>query len=202
MDISVIVTNFNYDRYLARCLRSLVAQSLSSSNYEIVLVDDASTDNSLEVASTFKEQIKIFRLTHNQGLASAANEGFRNSQGRLIVRVDADDYVHPEFLKVLVTSNELLGDQYDAFSLDYENVDEDGNVLNIRSSNEFPIGCAIAFKNEALQALGAYKDGLRIFEEKELMKRFIASEMKLHNISLPLYRYVQHSSSLTRRTFK
>jgi glycosyltransferase involved in cell wall biosynthesis len=104
MDISVIVTNFNYDRYLARCLRSLVAQSLSSSNYEIVLVDDASTDNSLEVASTFKEQIKIFRLTHNQGLASAANEGFRNSQGRLIVRVDADDYVHPEFLKVLVTN--------------------------------------------------------------------------------------------------
>jgi len=202
MDISVIVTNYNYDRYLARCLRSLITQSLSSSNYEIVLVDDASTDNSLEVASTFKERIKIFRLPHNQGLASAANEGFRNSRGRLIVRVDADDYVHPEFLKVLVTSNELLGDQYDAFSLDYENVDEDGNVLNISSSKEFPIGCAIAFKNEALQALGAYKDGLRIFEERELMKRFIASEMRLHNISLPLYRYVQHSSSLTRRTFK
>jgi glycosyltransferase involved in cell wall biosynthesis len=202
MEISVIVTNYNYERYLARCLRSLVAQSLPSSNYEIVLVDDASTDNSIEIASTFKERIKIVRQTHNQGLASAANEGFRSSQGRLIVRVDSDDYVHPEFLRVLVISNELLGDQFDAFSLDYENVDEDGIVKSVMSATEHPIGCAIAFKNEALQALGAYKDGLRVFEEKELMKRFIESGMKLHNIALPLYRYVQHSSSLTRSTFK
>jgi glycosyltransferase involved in cell wall biosynthesis len=141
-------------------------------------------------------------LKENQGLASAANAGYRNSQGRLIVRVDSDDYVHPDFLRVLVLANELLGDKYDAFSLDYENVDEIGRVLGVQSAIEFPIGCAIAFKNETLQNLGAYKDGLRIFEEKELMKRFIESEMKMHNISLPLYRYVQHSSSLTRRTFK
>ncbi len=202
MDISVIVTNYNYDKYLARCIRSLLAQSHPVANYEIILVDDASTDNSIEVASTFKDRIKLVQLTKNQGLASAANAGFRNSQGRLIVRVDSDDYVHPDFLRVLVTGNELLGNKFDAFSLDYENVDEAGNVLGVNSAIEHPIGCAIAFKNETLQDLGAYKEGLRIFEEKELMKRFNENEMKMHNISLPLYRYVQHSSSLTRRTFK
>jgi hypothetical protein len=202
MDISVIVTNYNYDKYLARCIRSLLAQSHPITDYEIVLVDDASTDNSLEVASTFKNRINVVELEKNQGLASAANTGFRNSQGRLIVRVDSDDYVHPDFLHVLVVANELLGDKYDAFSLDYENVDEEGKVLSMQSAVEFPIGCAIAFKNETLQNLGAYKEGLRIFEEKELMKRFVENDMKMHNISLPLYRYVQHSSSLTRRTFK
>ncbi len=202
MDISVIVTNYNYDKYLARCIRSLLGQSHPASNYEIVLVDDASTDSSIDVASTFKERIKIVQLVENQGLASAANAGFRNSQGRLIVRVDSDDYVHPDFLRVLVIANELLGDNFDAFSLDYENIDEQGNVLSVNSAIEHPIGCAVAFKNEALQDLGAYKEGLRIFEEKELMKRFKVSEMKMHNISLPLYRYVQHSSSLSRRTFK
>jgi glycosyltransferase involved in cell wall biosynthesis len=202
VDISVIVTNYNYDKYLARCIRSLLAQSHPVANYEIILVDDASTDNSIEVASTFKDRIKLVQLTKNQGLASAANAGFRNSQGRLIVRVDSDDYVHPDFLRVLVTGNELLGNKFDAFSLDYENVDEAGNVLGVNSAIEHPIGCAIAFKNETLQDLGAYKEGLRIFEEKELMKRFNENEMKMHNISLPLYRYVQHSSSLTRRTFK
>ncbi len=202
MDISVIVTNYNYDKYLARCIRSLLAQSHPVANYEIILVDDASTDNSIEVASTFKDRIKLVQLTKNQGLASAANAGFRNSQGRLIVRDDSDDYVHPDFLRVLVTGNELLGNKFDAFSLDYENVDEAGNVLGVNSAIEHPIGCAIAFKNETLQDLGAYKEGLRIFEEKELMKRFNENEMKMHNISLPLYRYVQHSSSLTRRTFK
>jgi hypothetical protein len=202
VDISVIVTNYNYDKYLARCIRSLLGQSHPASNYEIVLVDDASTDSSIDVASTFKERIKIVQLVENQGLASAANAGFRNSQGRLIVRVDSDDYVHPDFLRVLVIANELLGDNFDAFSLDYENIDEQGNVLSVNSAIEHPIGCAVAFKNEALQDLGAYKEGLRIFEEKELMKRFKVSEMKMHNISLPLYRYVQHSSSLSRRTFK
>lgn len=202
MDISVIVTNYNYDKYLARCLRSLLAQSHPITDYEIVLVDDASTDNSLDVASAFKTRIKVIELKENQGLASAANAGFRNCQGRLIVRVDSDDYVHPDFLHVLVAANELLGDRYDAFSLDYENVDEDGNVLGVQSATEFPIGCAIAFKNETLQQLGAYKEGLRIFEEKELMRRFTNNDMKMHNISLPLYRYVQHSNSLTRRTFK
>ena len=53
MEISVIVTNYNYEKYIARCIRSLLNQSLDHSMYEIVVVDDASTDNSKDIIESF-----------------------------------------------------------------------------------------------------------------------------------------------------
>jgi glycosyltransferase involved in cell wall biosynthesis len=198
MEISVIVTNYNYEAYIGRCLRSLVSQSISKRDYEIICVDDSSTDSSQTIISTFGEEVNAIFLKENVGLASAANIGLRAAKGRLIVRVDSDDYVHPDFLRVLLLSNELFGADFEAFALDYTEVDEFGNHQKHVSSNDFPIACAIAFKMEALRLIGAYKEGLRIFEERELMKRFQSSGLRLCNINLPLYRYVQHGESLSR----
>ena len=55
MDISVIVTNFNYGKLIRRCLRSLLNQHISHDNYEIIVVDDASTDESMQALKSFKE---------------------------------------------------------------------------------------------------------------------------------------------------
>jgi glycosyltransferase involved in cell wall biosynthesis len=198
MEISVIVTNYNYEAYIGRCLRSLISQSIDKKNYEIICVDDGSTDNSHRIISTFENEVRPVMLKENVGLASAANAGLRVATGRLIVRVDSDDYVHPDFLRVLLLSNELFGADYDAFALDYTEVDEFGNHTRNMSSKEYPIACAIAFKMEALRVIGAYKEGLRIFEEKEFMERFVKSGLKLCHINIPLYRYVQHNKSLSR----
>ena len=202
MEISVIVTNYNYANYIGRCLRSLLSQTINHSLFEIICVDDASTDDSKEIISTFTNEIKMVFLEKNVGLASAVNIGLKSAVGRLIVRVDADDFVHPEFLRILVLSNELLGSDYDAFALDYIEVDEKGKTLKVSNASEAPIACAIAFKMEALMAIGAYKEGLRIFEERELLERFNQKGFKMKNVHLPLYRYVKHSSSLTTGVFK
>ena len=63
MDISVIVTNYNYGKLIRRCIRSLLNQNLSYKNYEIIIIDDARTDNSLQALKSFSsyENIKIIK---------------------------------------------------------------------------------------------------------------------------------------------
>jgi glycosyltransferase involved in cell wall biosynthesis len=199
VEISVIVTNHNYEKYLGRCIRSVLNQTLQKTQYEIILVDDASMDDSVEIAKGFGTSINLIELRENVGLASTSNVGLAHSSGRLIVRVDSDDFVHPSFLETFVLANNLLGLEFDAFSCDYFEIDS--NEQNIRrvDSRVEPIACAVAFKQETLLALGAYRDGMRLWEDRELMRRFNLNKKRLHHVALPLYRYLKHDESLTAK---
>ena len=97
-DASVVVVNFNGEGVLARCLDHLVAQDHPS--FEIVLVDDGSTDGSLEVASRYlaSGKLTIVRSPSNRGCAAARNLGLCHAQGRIIAFVDADGYAAPQWL--------------------------------------------------------------------------------------------------------
>jgi glycosyltransferase involved in cell wall biosynthesis len=197
--ISIVVTNHNYGHYLARCIRSLLDQTLERKLYEIIVVDDGSTDDSLQVLEVFESEVLSIKLEKNMGLAFAANSGIKKCRSRYICRVDADDYVHPRFLENLLLGFELVGQDFDAISCDYFLVDEEGFNLNYGSQKVSPIACGVAFKSDAFETLGFYNSNLRIHEEVDFMKRFFDAGLRIHNISLPLYRYVQHDGSLTRR---
>lgn len=200
MQISVVITNYNYGKYLGRCIRSCLNQSIDHSEFEIVVVDDASTDDSREILATFSDRIRLIFLSENSGLAFASNIGIKSSLGRYIVRVDADDYVHSDFLRTLLNGFEFFGREVEAIALDYLNVTDAGELLSYGNSEEFPIACAIAFKIDVLERLGFYNEVLRLNEEIDLRARFLKEGFKLRNINLPLYRYVNHNLSLTRRT--
>ena len=197
--ISVVVTNHNYAPFLARCIRSLVEQTLPASEYEIILVDDASTDNSLEIYNIFQDRVRVKALKENVGLASAANHGLRIARGRYCVRVDSDDYVHPDFLKCLTLFMTLKSEEFDAVSVDYVKIDKAGKHLESVNAANHPIACGIAFKFEAMNEIGLYKNGLRINEDLELRKRFDESGLRMGHLPLPLYRYTQHGNSLTNK---
>jgi len=198
IEISVVVTNYNYGRYLGRCLRSLLSQDTENSKYEIILVDDGSTDDSREVAEIFSENIQIIKNEVNLGLATTANIGLSKARGRYVVRVDSDDYVHKSFLNQIMIGFELMGSEFQAIAVDYYKVDEIGKILSYGNSNVEPIACGIGFKIDALESIGFYNSKLRINEEIDLRKRFIAEGFEILRIPLPLYRYVQHSKSLTK----
>jgi len=200
--ISVVVTNHNYGKFLGRCIRSLLNQTLKSEDFEIIVVDDASSDDSLNILNLFGSQIKVVSLKQNMGLAFSSNAGIGQCISRYIVRVDADDYVHPKFLETLLLAFELMGGSYEAVSCDYSKVDLAGNHISYESQTNTPIACAVAFKMEALETLGFYNSELRINEEVDLLNRFRAEGMKSFNVSLPLYRYVQHDDSLTKKVIK
>lgn len=202
VEISVLITNYSYGRFLGRCLRSLLNQSLAREKYEIVVVDDASNDNSRTIYEVFQDDIKLFYNNVNLGLPKSLNVGLRHCKGRFIVRVDADDYVHSDFLKILYVGFELSSGNYEAVSCDYFKVDEFGNNYKHLQFKKHPIACGVMFKSEVFEQLGLYNTNLEVGEDIDLMTRFKNAGYKTLNINLPLYRYVQHGPSLSSKLFK
>ena len=100
--ISVIVPIYNVEKYLYKCLSSIKNQIIDS-EFEVLLIDDGSTDSSSIIAKSFVEIDKRFKYykKKNGGLSSARNYGVNLSSGEYICFVDSDDYIHPLFLNLL-----------------------------------------------------------------------------------------------------
>ena len=99
--ISVIVPFYNEEKYLNRCLDSIINQTYK--DLEIILIDDGSNDGSFDIASKYEskdKRIKIFRQ-NNQGLSSARNKGLDNCNGEYILFVDANDEILPTMIEEL-----------------------------------------------------------------------------------------------------
>lgn len=99
--ISVVVPVYNMEKYLERCMKSLLVQTYS--NYEIILVNDGSTDSSGELCKRYKEEQQnvIVLEKQNGGLSDARNQGVKIAKGQYICFVDSDDYVSEDMLEKL-----------------------------------------------------------------------------------------------------
>ena len=115
-DISIIITNYNYGRYLDRCIRSCLKQR--NVNCQIVVVDDCSTDNTEEVILPFKNKITFLKTEKNLGVAAASNLGIDYAMGRFIIRVDADDFIHEDTCYFLIRYLQMNRDAF-CVSCDY-----------------------------------------------------------------------------------
>lgn len=99
--ISVIIPIYNVEKYLSECISSVLEQTYK--NLEIILIDDGSTDNSLDVCKSFAEKDKRIRVIHqqNQGIAQVRNLGVAQAKGELLFWVDSDDYICNEMIERL-----------------------------------------------------------------------------------------------------
>ncbi len=194
--VSVIITTFNYAQYIERCIRSVMDQSLENEAYEIIVVNDCSTDNTLEVLENYVNDVRIFNLEKNVGLAGARNFGIKKARGQFIVFLDADDYMHRDLVrtqKLFLEENNSL----DAVSVDYYIVDERGKHLEHISTENQPIACGIMFRKDFLYNIGLYDESFRAREEEDLRIRW-KEKYNIYNIILPLYRYRMHDNNLTK----
>ena len=99
--ISVIVPLYNYRKYIGYCIQSILNQTYK--NFELIIVDDCSTDNSYKVAKKFEKKdnrVKVIKLDKNYGYSKAKNEGIIVTQGEYIVTLDADDMMTKNSLEV------------------------------------------------------------------------------------------------------
>ena len=193
--VSVIVPTYNREKFIGRCLRSLLSQSIGINNFEIILVDDGSTDATRKIYESFSDEIKIIKHKKNLGLPSALNTGIKKAKGRYIVRVDSDDYVNSEFLQILflfISENP----EYDAVACDYLIVDDQEQTVKRADCLKLPIGCGIMFKTHNLIKIGLYNEKFLLHEEKELRARF-EKKYSINRVALPLYRYRKHASNMT-----
>ena len=104
MKISVVVTVYNDQTYLAQCVQSLLDQTYE--DYEIILIDDGSTDDSGAYCDQYAKTHAQVRVIHsqNQGVGAARNLGVKNAAGELITFVDADDFVGRDYLSQLASA--------------------------------------------------------------------------------------------------
>ena len=98
LNLSVVVPTYNQADLLRESLRALVDQTLSKDPYEIIVVDDGSTDHTAAVLREFGPPVKVMRFPANRGRSAARNAGIREARAPLIVLVDSDILVRPDFL--------------------------------------------------------------------------------------------------------
>lgn len=101
MKISVIIPAYNSSKYIKRVVTSVLLQTYE--NFELVIVDDCSTDNTVELVESFADKrIKIVKHQHNTGAGVARQSGLKEATGEFIMFIDSDDYVKDDFLEQCV----------------------------------------------------------------------------------------------------
>jgi glycosyltransferase involved in cell wall biosynthesis len=194
-DVAVVMAAHNEEKYIERALRSCLSQSAAPGSYELVLVDDGSTDATRRIAEGF-EGIHLLANEVQLGLPASLNRGLKAAHARYVVRVDADDYVHHDFVRTLSLFLEL-NPYMDAVACDYFTVDEHEAHIEHVNCLERPIGCGIMFRKERVIELGLYDESFLMAEDLDLRLRF-ERRWRMHRVELPLYRYRLHRENMTR----
>jgi glycosyltransferase involved in cell wall biosynthesis len=134
--ISFVVPCYNYGRYLPDCLRGIFNQE-EHQDFEIIAVDDASTDNTREALRLFADpRIRVILHEKNQGHIATVNRGLKEARGKYVVRVDPDDRHRPCFLKETLPKLEKYPEVGLVFG-DAALIDEHGKTTQERSGSAF-----------------------------------------------------------------
>lgn len=132
MKLSFIIPFYNGKKYIKECVNSLYLQDIPTSEYEVIIVDDCSTDNeSLLLLSAFEAQYPNLRIIHNEQnsrCGESRNHGVREAKGEYIWFIDQDDYIAPNCLSSLLKYCET--GQLDMLTFDYRNVSDDLSLNN------------------------------------------------------------------------
>ncbi len=126
--VSIIMPNYNGAEYLEKTIKSVLAQTYT--NWELLFVDDCSTDNSLEIVKAFQdERIHILKNKNNSGAALSRNYALREAKGKWIAFLDSDDLWVPEKLEKQIAF--MLNNSYNFSFTDYTVVDKEDNILTL-----------------------------------------------------------------------
>lgn len=130
---SVIIPVYNVEKYIEKCIDSILNQSYK--DYEIIIINDGSTDGSENILKKYNNNKKITIITQeNQGLSAARNAGIKKAKGDYIVLVDSDDYIEELLLEKL---NENINDNIDIIRYQTRTVDDNYNIIKEYNEEEF-----------------------------------------------------------------
>lgn len=205
--ISVVIPCYNYGRYITEALDSVFA-SVTDYPFEVIVVNDASTDHSKEVIEAYPRPIRKFHLATNGGVANARNVGIAAATGTFIVCLDADDKISPEFLQTCATALERdprLGVVYTKLTIFNDLGETNANPWpeeydaqrQLSKQNRIPSCCM--FRQEAWDRVGGYRGRYTPAEDAEFWSRIalIGYDAKLVS-SQGMFWYRVHEGSLSR----
>jgi len=195
IDISVIIRTYNSANMVAKAIESALNQSLERIRYEIIVVDDGSSDATLRIVKEYGSKIRLIENSH-VGPAKASNRGILESQGRYVILLDSDDEL---FFGTLQT---MLGGFQKDSAADFvysDYIEIKGNEENIVSTKENifnTLACGILFKKSLFDEVGGYDANL-VFGEYDLLLRLLNKQKIGKHLPTTLYRYYRTEGSLT-----
>ena len=198
MKVSIVIPCYNAEPFLERAIRSALEQRFPAGEFEVIVVDDGSTDHTPDIAQMYEDRIIFVRHGENRGLPAARNTGIKKARGRYVLHLDSDDYLHNDLVYV-EHLHLALNSHWGAVSCDYYLVDAQERHLRRESGVENPIACGIMFKKEALIQIGLYDEAMKMWEDEDLRLRF-EEHFHIGHVELPLYRYTKHAHNMTNNT--
>lgn len=204
--VSVIVPVYNVEKYLERCLKTLVNQTLK--DIEIIIVNDGSTDNSPKIAKEYqkKNENKIVYLEkENGGLSDARNYGMPYATGDYIAFLDSDDYVEINLYEKLY--NKAIQTNADMVECDFyweysDKKRKDDTNANYKNESDMYANARVVawnklYKREIIINSGIeFPKGLR-YEDLEFFYKILPKLNKIEYIREPLIHYIQRDNSIT-----
>lgn len=209
--ISVIITTYNRADLLPRAIDSVLNQTYK--DFELIIVDDGSTDNTREIVENFKQKDSrmVYIYQENQGLPSALNKGLSVVRGEFIAFLDSDDEWLPLKLEkqylILKENNKYSGVTcygniiYESGSKKYYVSllkQKNGATINDLLLGKFPaIPSSLLIKKEVINKTGYYDEFFKLSTDADMMIRIFKNNFKIYVIEEPLFNYFIHQKNLT-----
>jgi glycosyltransferase involved in cell wall biosynthesis len=204
--LSVLLPVYNAESWVGEAIASIIGQTYSE--FELIVVDDGSTDRSAEVIRSFRDDRIRFVSRENRGFAASLNEGLALARADLIARHDADDVSKPERFRKQVDyldrnpDTVLLGTNYEMIDVDGKSIGTTNLFTNPGDlkiaqvfSNQFCHGSVVFRRSVALQA-GGYRAVANPAEDYDLFAR-LARDSRVANLSESLYRWRVNPSGMS-----
>lgn len=202
--VTVYIPCYNYARFIETAVQSVFKQTMQ--DWELIIINDGSTDNTKEILNQYHSNSKVRVLNQeNKGLNITNNIALRLSNGKYIIRLDADDYLDENALLVMssiLDTKPEIGLVYP----DYYYIDEKGEVIELvrrkKIDEEVQMldlpahGACTMFRKDLLLQIGGYVEEFSCQDGYELWLRFIQKH-SVYNVNTPLFYYRQHPESLT-----
>ncbi|MAV59331.1 MAG: hypothetical protein CMG07_05210 [Candidatus Marinimicrobia bacterium] len=205
---SVYVVSHNYGHFVEKAIKSVLSQTVD--NWELLLINDNSSDNTKEVFNKYSDdkRIRIFD-TNGIGLNAVCNHALNNAMGEYLIRLDGDDYFDENILLILgnyMEKDSSLGIVYSDFFL----VDEDGKKFSYEFTRKIkknenvlepPNGACCLIDRQKLIRIGGYSEDLKAQDGLDLWLK-MKDNYRTKNVNLPLYYYRRHGKNLTETPYK
>jgi glycosyltransferase involved in cell wall biosynthesis len=201
--LTVYITNYNYGMYIQQSVESVLSQTFQ--DFELFIIDDGSVDNSKEIIEQYRDNPKINIIyQQNKGLNVTNNIAMRASIAKYIMRLDADDFLTPDALEIMVSALENDIDLGLVFP-DYYYTNDNGIITGEEIRHDFDKdvslfdqpahGACTMIRLENLKMLGGYNESFTCQDGYDLWIKFIM-HFKVTNINKPLFYYRRHGLSL------
>lgn len=215
MLVSIVIPVYNTEKFVKECIESALNQTYRQ--IEVIVVNDGSTDNSLEIIKKFSNQIKVISKV-NGGTASALNLGIKEMKGDWFKWLSADDLLYPNSIQELVDEAKKLDNMtnYIIYS-NYDIIDSNGKILrqfiepNYNSKSSFELNTILLdhyignattslIHKSAFERFGMFNENVGFAEDYELWLRFcVLYECRLHLVPKILGKYRIHNTQLTAK---